>query len=275
MAEVSSRNFEVTISSEGVAGPPGPVGPAGPQGPKGDTGDGLTVSGSSTSMENDSIYVTSEGYTEISSSLVVIAADTIGLGSDNMIFATSGQGVTVDDVRHNMSGTGFPEGVVTAPVGSKYTDKAATNGAIEWIKASGTGNTGWRVVYGDTGWRNVESIFQDICTANSLTYANSAGFTAPKIRRVNQELHINVGVVITGTTIANANFGPAFGQNINGWRGGPSNRQIPASVLGTAGVVHWAQSIYVRFWTAGTQQINLVWPITDTVWPSTLPGTAV
>src|SRR5699024_9851225 len=29
------------------------------------------------------------------------------------------------------------------------------NGAIRWIKTSGTGNTGWRVEYGDTGWRRL------------------------------------------------------------------------------------------------------------------------
>lgn len=54
-----------------------------------------------------------------------------------------------------LEGTGFPEGVVTAPVGSRYIDTAATNGAIEWIKSSGTGNTGWKVVCGDTGNRAV------------------------------------------------------------------------------------------------------------------------
>lgn len=55
-------------------------------------------------------------------------------------------------------GTGSPVGKVSAPVGSTYTDAAATNGAIRWIKTSGTGNTGWRVEYGDTGWRNLSSL---------------------------------------------------------------------------------------------------------------------
>lgn len=56
-----------------------------------------------------------------------------------------------------MSGTGSPEGVVTAPVGSQWTDTAATTGAIRWIKTSGTGNTGWVVEYGDTGLRNLSA----------------------------------------------------------------------------------------------------------------------
>ena len=58
----------------------------------------------------------------------------------------------------SFTGTGSPEGKVAAPVGSIYTDSAATNGAIRWIKTSGTGNTGWRVEYGDTGWRNIHSL---------------------------------------------------------------------------------------------------------------------
>ena len=43
----------------------------------------------------------------------------------------------------DMVGTGSPEGVVTAPVGSTWRDTNATTGAIRWIKASGSGNTGW------------------------------------------------------------------------------------------------------------------------------------
>lgn len=59
------------------------------------------------------------------------------------------------DQRVPITGTGSPEGKVAAPVGSVYTDTAATNGAIRWIKTSGTGAVGWRVEYGDTGWRNI------------------------------------------------------------------------------------------------------------------------
>ena len=58
-----------------------------------------------------------------------------------------------------LTGTGFPEGVIAAPVGTEYVDTAATNGAIKWIKATGTGNTGWVVTYGDTGWRNITALF--------------------------------------------------------------------------------------------------------------------
>ena len=57
----------------------------------------------------------------------------------------------------DLTGTGMPNGVVSAPPGTYYTDTAGTNGAWRWLKKSGTGNTGWEVVIGDTGWRNIES----------------------------------------------------------------------------------------------------------------------
>ena len=55
-------------------------------------------------------------------------------------------------------GSGSPVDKIAAPVGAIYTDSAATTGAIQWIKTSGTGTTGWRVEYGDTGWRNIDAM---------------------------------------------------------------------------------------------------------------------
>lgn len=52
-------------------------------------------------------------------------------------------------------GVGSPENVVTAPVGTVYTDVAATCGAIQWTKFSGTGNSGWVVTNGNTGLRTL------------------------------------------------------------------------------------------------------------------------
>lgn len=64
--------------------------------------------------------------------------------------------------RGGYQGTGFPNGKVSAPVGSIYTDTAATAGAIRWIKATGAGNTGWEVQYGDTGWRDISTLTEGI-----------------------------------------------------------------------------------------------------------------
>lgn len=66
--------------------------------------------------------------------------------------------LNISDNRVELRGTGFPQGVVSAPVGTTYVDTNATNGAIEWKKATGTGNTGWIVSVGDTGWRWLTSL---------------------------------------------------------------------------------------------------------------------
>lgn len=44
------------------------------------------------------------------------------------------------------SGTGSPEGVVTAGIGSTYQQTDGSNGIVLWVKNSGAGNTGWRLL---------------------------------------------------------------------------------------------------------------------------------
>jgi hypothetical protein len=45
-----------------------------------------------------------------------------------------------------MTGTGSPEGVVTAQPTQLYMDTAGVSGTILYIKKTGTGNTGWILV---------------------------------------------------------------------------------------------------------------------------------
>lgn len=55
-------------------------------------------------------------------------------------------------------GNGSPEGVVAAPLGSRYVDLNNPSGALEYIKRFGPdgSNTGWLLsAFSDTGWRNV------------------------------------------------------------------------------------------------------------------------
>lgn len=77
-------------------------------------------------------------------------------------------------------GRGMPNGVVTAPVGTTYVDEAVTNGALKWIKKSGTGNTGWDVLIGDTGWKIIPSV-------------SKLGNSFVKIRRVNNVVSYQFG----------------------------------------------------------------------------------
>ena len=77
-------------------------------------------------------------------------------------------------------GRGMPNGVVTAPVGTTYVDEAVTNGALKWIKKTGTGNTGWEVLIGDTGWKIIPSV-------------SKLGNSFVKIRRVNNVVSYQFG----------------------------------------------------------------------------------
>ena len=65
--------------------------------------------------------------------------------------------VKIGNIQH-LYGTGQPNGRFSAPPGSTYTDTAVTCGAVKWIKMWGTSNTGWTVIYGDTGWRDVSTL---------------------------------------------------------------------------------------------------------------------
>lgn len=77
-------------------------------------------------------------------------------------------------------GRGMPNGVVTAPVGTTYVDEAVTNGALKWIKKSGTGNVGWDVLIGDTGWKVLPSV-------------SKLGNSFVKVRRVNNVVSYQFG----------------------------------------------------------------------------------
>lgn len=77
-------------------------------------------------------------------------------------------------------GRGMPNGTVTAPVGTTYVDEAVTNGALKWIKKSGTGNTGWEVLIGDTGWKVLPSV-------------SKLGGSYVKVRRVNNVVSYQFG----------------------------------------------------------------------------------
>lgn len=55
-------------------------------------------------------------------------------------------GISSDaNVTREYSGTGSPEGAITAPQGSTYVQTDGASGSEIWDKATGSGNTGWRV----------------------------------------------------------------------------------------------------------------------------------
>nr|DAM50965.1 MAG TPA: hypothetical protein [Caudoviricetes sp.] len=82
--------------------------------------------------------------------------------------------------QYEIHGTGFPNGKVTAPVGTTYVDTAVTNGALKWIKRRGTDNQGWEVLTGDTGWR-------------TLNIKSKLGSSYLKVRRKNDVVTYQFG----------------------------------------------------------------------------------
>ena len=76
---------------------------------------------------------------------------------------------------YEIHGTGMPHGRITAPIGTTYVDTAVTNGALKWIKQSGDGDRGWKLLTGDTGWR-------------TLNVLNKLGNAKIQIRRINDEV---------------------------------------------------------------------------------------
>ena len=72
--------------------------------------------------------------------------------NNNILSISGGNSVTLPTSQSEIHGTGMPNGVVEAPIGATYIDTAKTNGALKWIKTTDGGNTGWKVVEGDTGW---------------------------------------------------------------------------------------------------------------------------
>lgn len=71
-----------------------------------------------------------------------LSAD-VTINAGNLVIGTSGQGVTLPGGITWTSGSGSPEGVVTAPVGSLYSRSDGGILTSFYVKQSGSGNTGW------------------------------------------------------------------------------------------------------------------------------------
>lgn len=113
-------------------------------------------------------------------------------------------------------GRGMPNGTVTAPVGTTYVDEAVTNGALKWIKKSGTGNTGWEVLVGDTGWKIIPSV-------------SKLGGSYVKVRRVNNIVSYQFGGLSWGW------FG-IVRRGGAGYQVQPSDRERNCFILGLSGI---------------------------------------
>lgn len=105
---------------------------------------------------------------------------TLSDGGGSVTLPTSTSGNTGQVNEYEIHGTGMPNGKVTAPVGTTYVDTAVTSGALKWIKRQGSGNQGWEVLTGDTGWR-------------TLNIKSKLGNSYLKVRRKNDTVTYQFG----------------------------------------------------------------------------------
>lgn len=174
------------------------------------------------------------------------------------------------------SGSGGPNGVVSAPVGATYIDTAATGGAIRWIKTSGTGNAGWVVEYGDTGKRRCDSL---------LIAPAANGFEGSQFRRngnmVEYAARLNPGSTMVGSPLTTtvqvtsipSGFTPSAAASVTGTAavdatslGYINNRATPIRLD-----IYWSVAPAGNWASGALIVMRGVW-ITDDPWPTVLPG---
>lgn len=152
------RGEQGPIGQTGPAGPQGPQGIQGERGPKGENGrDGVGI------------------------------PQKLTLNGNTLVLSDGGGSVTLPETSQNAStssseltGTGMPNGKVEGKLGQTYVDTAKTNGALKWIKRTPSGNTGWAVLDGDTGWKTLNS-------------TSKLGASYVKARRINDIVQLQFG----------------------------------------------------------------------------------
>ena len=171
------RDGEPGVRGErGEQGPIGQTGPAGPQGiqgergPKGDDG----IQGPPGPKGADGVGIPQT---------LSLSGNTLTLshGGGTVTLPASGQNApTPSTSSSELIGEGMPNGKVDGTIGQTYVDTKKTNGALKWIKRTPSGNTGWAVLDGDTGWKTLNS-------------ASKLGNSYVKARRINDIVQLQFG----------------------------------------------------------------------------------
>lgn len=164
-----------------------------------------------------------------------------------------------------LEGDGRPDGVVAAPVGSRYIDKVAEQGAVEWVKRGGADtNTGWICLAGDTGSRNIASLVNKRSTA----VVNSA-----VVRRIGVvvELYLDLEMPNNETSPWDVLQLPS-GFRPNGTRYGLLHDNREGAATSTSVFADGTVNLYSIVKTK-RDRWNGTWS-TDDPWPSVLPGSA-
>ncbi|MBK8168425.1 MAG: hypothetical protein IPK64_20950 [bacterium] len=185
----------------------------------------------------------------------------------------------------HLSGTGTPEGVVTAAPGSSWLqigDAVTVSGNLLWRKATGTGNTGWvpEGALADTGWRNVLTwaggAFTDTPLGTPHADWTCIGGGHLYIRRIsNTEVqYYCYGNLKSPATGGSQPLLPNLPSAFKGLGSFPVSTSAGfalqlAPTMDRAGDSAWVDAYLPMSWTA---RLPL---LTSDAWPSSLPGTAI
>ena len=182
---------------KGERGEQGPTGPQGPIGPKGENGrDGVGIP-QKLSL-NGNTLILSDG------------------GGSVTLPASSQNAPTPSTTSTELIGEGMPNGKVDGTIGQTYVDTKKTNGALKWIKRTASGNQGWFVLDGDTGWKK-------------LNILSKLGNSYMQVRRVNDTVTYQFGGLQWGWFGIVRRGNPAF-------IGHPGNREKKCFLIANGGI---------------------------------------
>lgn len=214
--------------ADGQPGPQGPTGPAGPPGPKGDRGE----TGEQGPKGEDGLPGTTgpqgpmgppgpKGADGVGiPQTLSLSGNTLTLshGGGTVTLPTSGQNGPATPITSSseLTGTGMPNGKVEGKLGQTYVDTAKTNGALKWIKRTPSGNQGWAVLDGDTGWK-------------TLNILSKLGNSYLQVRRVNNTVTYQFGGLQWGWFGIVRRGNPAF-------IGHPGNREKKCFLIANGGI---------------------------------------
>lgn len=203
----------------GPTGPQGPQGLTGPQGQRGETGQqglqGIQGTIGPAGPKGDTGPKGADGRDGVGiPQKLTLSGNTLTLsdGGGSVTLPSQPAANTPQANEYEIHGTGMPNGKVTAPVGTTYVDTNATNGALKWIKRTGTDDQGWEVLTGDTGWR-------------TLNIVSKLGASYLKVRRKNDTVMYQFGGLQWGWFGIVRRGGPGYSIQ-------PSDRERNVFILG-------------------------------------------
>lgn len=191
---------------QGPAGQTGPMGPPGPQGERGPAGN----DGQPGPKGADGVGIPQT--LSLSGNAL-----TLSHGGGTVNLPTSSQNASSTSTSSSeLVGEGMPNGKVDGTLGQTYVDTRKTNGALKWIKRTASGNQGWVVLDGDTGWKNVNIL-------------SKLGNSSMRIRRINDTVYYQFGGLQWGWFGIVRRNNPAFVAH-------PGNREKKCFILSNGGI---------------------------------------